>query len=59
MDNGLNGWQLAEMKMSIPNMIPAMQFIGMKQLVYIKLQKYLKNYDICENVTFSTNIDKI
>ena len=30
-----NGWQLAKMKKSIP-----------------ELQKYLKNYDICENVKF-------
>ena len=31
----INGWQLAKMKKSIPDMahVPAMKFIGMKQLV--------------------------
>ena len=31
--------------------VPVMKFIGMKQWSK-KLQKYLKNYDICENVKF-------
>ena len=31
--------------------VPAMKFIGMKQLVS-KVAKILENYDICENVKF-------
>ena len=47
----LNGWQLAKMKKSIPDMSLPYDLQGWGSWSK-KLQKYLKNYDICENVKF-------
>ena len=47
----LNGWQLAKMKKSIPDMSLSWNLYGWSSWSK-KLQKYLKNYDICENVKF-------
>ena len=46
-----NGWQLAKMKKSIPDMSLPWNLKGWSSWSK-KLQKYLKNYDICENVKF-------
>ena len=46
-----NGWQLAKMKKSIPDMSLPWNLWGWSSWSK-KLQKYLKNYDICENVKF-------
>ena len=46
-----NGWQLAKMKKSIPDMSLPWNLQGWSSWSK-KLQKYLKNYDICENVKF-------
>ena len=53
-ENGLhsfNGWQLAKMKKSIPDMSLPWNLYGWSSWSK-KLQKYLKNYDICENMKF-------
>ena len=47
----VNGWQLAKMKKSIPDMSLPWNLWGWSSWSK-KLQKYLKNYDICENVKF-------
>ena len=47
----VNGWQLAKMKKSIPDMSLPSNLYGWSSWSK-KLQKYLKNYDICENVKF-------
>ena len=47
----VNGWQLAKMKKSIPDMSLSWNLLGWSSWSK-ELQKYLKNYDICENVKF-------
>ena len=47
----INGWQLAKMKKSIPDMSLPWNLQGWSSWSK-KFQKYLKNYDICENVKF-------
>ena len=49
----VNGWQLAKMKKEYSWHVPAIKFIGMKQLVSkVTNIAYLKNYEICENGKF-------